>query len=717
MNFQLFKKRIIRSIFRAVLVLGLVLSGIIAIIFISAYIDWNINKDRLLTNLTEYYFTIKNAKQTKKEFVVLDDEGKIIESEPSRIYDRNEVLIGEFTPSKRKIVQLSEIPDTFMRFIISIEDRDFYNHHGIYVKGIIRAFVKNILSLSISEGGSSITQQLSKILFTSRKKTFYRKFLELFGTLSIEKRFTKDEIILMYLNTVYFGHGTYGVESASEIYFDKDIKTLNIFEMSLLVSLIPSPNNYSPYNNAEVCKQKHFIVLSRLAYLGLISGKNLEKRFEDFWNKYQSRRRLPNVSFWKMSINKAPYVIEYIRQSLLEHYNPAEILQGGLKIHTTIDIHVQNLLRASADQYLETFIQSKTNASYYKDLQCAVIVMDPSNGDVLGFIGGRNFTFENQLNRCFNIQRQIGSTVKPLVYASAFDTRLVTPITTFTDRIISYNDKGRIWRPKNYYNKYRGPVFLKQGLTESINTVSVQLLASISPEYFVSETMEKIFKGFEPPRRFIPVLSLALGTVEMSPFDVALCFSTLANEGNKVYPLILKSIKNRFDQEERNYEIIRYSITNRWDERSQARVFSRGACYITSHILKDVFKEEGTAFWATKKVGLKVPLAGKTGTTVDFKDAWCTGITPEFVISVWVGFDDFNKSLGQGAAGGVVAGPILIDLFNKIYWGKTFKDFSIPLNEVVFCDIDKDTGKLATSSSTNIEYNLPFIKGTQPTEY
>jgi len=706
-----------KSILKIFFVVTFILSVYIFIIAISAYIDWEINKDRLLSNLDEYYHTIKNAKYTKREYVILDEEGKIIEAIPTRIYDRNYNLIGEFTPSKRKIIQLEDVPETLIRSLILIEDKNFYKHCGINIKGIIRAAIKNIISFKIVEGGSSITQQLAKILFTSRKKTLYRKFLELYGALSIEKRFTKNDILLMYINTVYFGHGTYGIKSAAELYFNKNVKSLNIFEISLLISIIPSPNYYSPYNNPEISKKKHFIILSRLAKFGLISRKNLKKRFKNFWRKYQNRMKLPNVSFWKMRINRAPYVIEYIRQELLKHFTPAEILQGGLKVYTTVDIEIQNLLRDTAKKYLKEFINTKTNASYYKDLQCAILVMEPKSGDVLGFIGGRNFTFDNQLNRAFNIRRQVGSTIKPLIYTTAIDTKIVTSVTFFTDRIIVYNDKGKRWAPKNYDNIYRGRVLLKDGLIQSINTVSVQLLKLITPEYFVSHTMQRIFSDLDISPKFLPVLSLALGTVEMSPYEVAISYSVIANGGKKVYPLIIRKICNKFGKYIFDYENNRISITNKWKEEGECQIFSRGATFVISYILKNVFKEGGTGFYAAKKVGLKVQIAGKTGTTTEFKDAWCTGFTPDFVITSWVGFDNFQKSLGYGATGGIVAGPIIVDLFNKIYWGKIMKDFPIPSNEVVFCDISRDTGKLATSSSTNIEYNVPFLTGTQPVEY
>ena len=706
-----------KFLFKISLIFIIFILIILIVIGTIAYIDWNKNKDYLLSNLSEYYNTIKNAEETKKEYVILDDEGNIIEIEPTKIYDRNNNLIGVFSPSKRKITQFYELPDSLIKSLIYIEDRNFYKHYGFSIKGIIRATLRNILNFKIVEGGSTITQQLSKILFTSRKKTFYRKFLELYGAISIEKKFKKDEILLMYLNTVYLGHGCYGFKSASELYFKKDVRNLNIFEQSLLISLIPSPNNYSPFNNPQICKKKHFIVLSKLAEANLISKENLKDRFENFWNQFSQNFSIPNISFWKMELNKSPYAVEYVRRKLLSYFTPSEILQGGLKVYTTIDLKFEDILREIAKKNIEEFIQSKTNKDYYKDINAAIIIMEPKTGDVLGFIGGLNFTFENQLNRAFDMKRPVGSTIKPIIYASAFDTKLVAPVTFFTDKIIKYTDKNRIWIPRNYDDYYRGTVFLKDGLVQSINTVSVQLLNLISPEYFVEQILKPSFDDISVNQKFLPVLSLALGSCELSPFEVSILFSILANGGEKIFPLVIKYIANNKDEVIIDYEKEREKKLEEWRSKNKIRIFSKSSAFITSWILKDVFKKNGTAYNSALRKNLKLPIAGKTGTTQDYKDAWFSAFSPEYVVSVWAGFDDYKKSIGKGATGGVIAAPIAIDIFNQLYLNKNFKDFEIPTDEIVFCDISKETGKLANSNSTNIEYNVPFIKGTEPKEY
>ncbi len=693
------------------------------ITFFEAYFEWQHNKERLMNNLRDYYKKIVEG--GKNKYLVLDEEGKVIEVTPTRIYDINNRIIGEFAPTKRQIVKFNEIPKNLIRGLIAVEDKEFYKHHGINIRGILRAIYHDLKAFKLVEGGSSITQQLAKILITSRKKTFKRKFLELFAAFNIEKTFTKDEILLMYLNTVYLGHGIYGIESAAKTYFNKDVKNLNIFESALLISLIPAPNYYSPYFHPDISMKKHLIVLNKLKKAGLVSSYNFDERYKRFWKNLLADRNRINISYWKMDINNAPYVVEYVRQFLVKHFYVSEILQGGLKVYTTIDLNVQNKIRASADIYLSDFIKSKTNKKYYKDLQTAIVVMSPSNGNILGFIGGKNYSFNNQLNRAYKMRRQIGSSIKPFVYTYGIDTKRITLTTIFTDKIVKYDDHGRVYSPKNYSDKYIGKVFAGEALIKSINTVAVQLLNILTPDEFINNVLNKIYTGVTieqinntPAREeFIDGLSLALGTVEMSPVEVGIGFSVIANGGHKVEPILIKSVFDKDNNKLIDCEIKRQEKIDTFKTNREYNIFSTDSCFITSYMLKKVFQPGGTGYYAAKKVGLNITLSGKTGTTSGFKDAWCTGFTKDYVASVWVGFDDYNKTLGFGATGGRVAGPILVDLFNKIYYGKSVKYLTPEDNGVVFCDVCGETGKLADSSCTNIMYNVPFLKGTEPAEY
>ncbi len=718
------KRRSFKIIFWFIFLIFSIISSYLIITFIESYIEWENNKDRLIENLHEYYRKIKN-KGKEREYVILDEEGKIITTEPTRIYDANNNIIGEFAPTKREIVKFNEIPKNLINALITIEDNRFYKHNGIDIKGILRAFYHDIKAFKIVEGGSTITQQLAKILFTSRERTIKRKFLELFATFEIEKDFSKDDILLMYLNTVYLGHGIYGVETASKVYFNKDVRNLDIFESSLLVSIIPAPNYFSPYLHPDRAEKKHLIVLKRLKKEGLISSYKFNERFNRFWKNFLKNRKNINISYWKMDINRAPYIVEYVRQYLVKHFYVSEILQGGLKIYTTIDLNIQNDIRNSVSLYLNSFFEDKTNKNYYKNLQTAVVVLNPTNGDILGFVGGKNYNFQNQLNRAFKIRRQIGSTIKPLIYTYGIDKKKITLMTFFTDKRVSYDDYGRKYIPKNYDNKYIGRVTIEDALVKSINTVSVQLLHYLNPELFVNDVLKKIYKNViidevtekEADINFIDGLSLALGTVEMSPLEVGIEFSVIANGGHKVQPLLIKEVRNKYNDILINNEAKRKIIVNTFKSNDEYTIYNRNSCYIISTALKNVFKKGGTAYYAAKKVGLNIELSGKTGTTSGFKDAWCSGFTKDYVATVWVGFDNYRKTLGKGATGGRVAGPILVNLFNKLYYNKNVNYLKPDVSYIVLCDICKDTGLLATSECTNIEYNVPFFKGTEPTEY
>ncbi len=681
-----------------------------------AYLDWHKNKSRLLNNLFEYHEKLITYNE-KNKYIILNDEGKVTEINPSVIYDNNNKIIGEFSPTKREIVQLSKIPENLIQSLVSIEDRNFYNHKGINYKGILRAFIKNLLSLRIIEGGSSITQQLSKILFTSRRRNIYRKFLELYGSVNIEKKFSKDDILLMYLNTVYFGHGSYGVQSASKLYFNKNVRNLNQFEIALLICIIPAPNYFSPFNNIELAKRKHLIILNSLKQHNLISVKNFENRYNYFWNNFKNKLNISSISYWKMNVNKAPYVVEYIRQYLAKQFTVSEILRGSLEISTTIDLSIQTIVQDSIREYFKYLRTLYTNKKYKENLQVSIIVSKPSTGDILGFVGGENFTFKNQLNRAFHIKRQVGSSFKPFIYAVGIEEEMFTLTTILTDKPVKFKDKNRYYEPKNYSLKYRGPIFYQDGLIKSINTISVQILNHISPKKLINNYLNRIYLDAGATLEFLPVLSLALGTVEMSPYELSVAYDVLANGGEKVFPLLVRGVKNQYNEDIIDNISIQSNIINKWDKNHNKRIFSRGTTYIIADTLKKVFSPEGTARYALKNNPLKIKLCGKTGTTSGFKDAWCVGYTKDYIVIVWIGFDDYSQSLGSGMTGGRLASPLILKIFDKMYWNKTYQDFNIPGDEIIFCNIDAKSGKLASTGSTNILHNVPFLVETEPKDY
>lgn len=710
---MLYKFRGIIIVLGLFLLLPFLYVGITAI---TAYYDWENNKERLIQNLKEYYNKIKDYQQ-KDNYIILDDEGKMIEIEPTRIFDCHHKIIGEFSPSKREIVTLDQIPENLINSLVFIEDHSFYEHHGMSIKGMARALIKNIVSLRVVEGGSSITQQLAKILFTSRQRNIYRKFLELYGALYIEKQFTKKDILLMYLNTVYFGHGTYGLQSASHLYFNKNLRNLNQLEMALLISLIPAPNYISPFNNISVAKKKHKIVLERLKEKNLITHLHFEQRYMAFWQEFEKRLEMPSISYWKMNINQAPYVTEEIRRYLSKRFSVSQILQGNLKIYTTIDLDIQNILQNESYDYYKSLKNVFTNTTDYKQMEMAGVIFNPENGDLLGLIGGKGYTFKNQFNRAFQMKRQIGSVIKPFIYTAGIDEKLYTLTTIMTDQEIVYKDKNRNYIPKNFDFKYRGPVLFREGLFQSINSISVQILNRFKPEYFLTQYLKPIYKDIDVDIQFLPVLSLGLGTVEMNPFELGLAYCILANQGNKVYPSFINQIQLPTGDMVIDNTLIKDSVLSNWSQNNEDRIFSKGACYIISDTLKYVFSQEGTGAYAASHYVLPFRISGKTGTTSYFKDAWCVGYTKDYVVVLWLGFDDYGKSENKFMTGGKLTAPLIIKIFNKLYWNKSYSEIPIPSDELTFCNINKSTGKLAQSSNSNVIYNVPYLNGTQPREY
>lgn len=704
---------------KAVILLFLLVAGLFVLFmltsFLLAYLDWKGSRERLMRNLREYHARIMEY-DGKSPFVILDDEGRMVEIAPTRIYDRSDRVLGEFSPSKREIVQSRDIPVHLLKGLILIEDSGFYQHKGINVKGILRALVKNIMHLRIVEGGSSITQQLSKLLFTSRQVSIYRKFLEVFGTLAIEKEFGKRDILLMYLNTAYFGHGVYGLQAASQLYFNKNLRNLNQFEGALLISLLPSPNVISPFNNTGLAMRKHRIVLDKLKKHGLVSQMDYESRYRAFWSEYGKKLTGPHISYWKMNVNQAPYVVETVRQFLEKQYPVSRILQGSLKVRTTVDMDVQTILQEEVAAYHKGLKSVFTNEADYRNIQIAGIMMHPSTGEILGFVGGNGFTFLNQFNRAFYMKRQVGSSIKPFLYAAALNERSFTLTTVMTDRIMKFRDKNRDYIPKNYDNKNRGEIFFRDALIRSVNTVSVQILHRLTPDLFLRNYLDRIFFDLDDPPGILSVLSLALGTAEMSPYQLATAYSVLANGGNKVYPLLVSDVRDAADETLLDNLPGRRTVLSNWQNAGLARVYPEGVCYIVSDTLRNVFLREGTAY-SEDKSGLKISVSGKTGTTSNNKDAWCAGYTRDYVLVLWMGFDDYQKETSRLLSGGGLVAPLVTRIFNRLYWNRTYEEFPVPSDELTFCNIDRETGKLAQSGSTNILYRVPYLNNTEPRDY
>jgi penicillin-binding protein 1A len=710
---------------------------------------------------------------------------------PSKIYDRNGALISELFTVKREPVTFEQIPKDLINAILAIEDINFYSHNGINLKRVFGALIANIRTGSRSQGASTITMQLARTLFTGREKTWARKIKESWLALKIEKKYSKNEILTLYCNQIYFGHGAYGIQAASQFYFNKPIKDLTLAECALIAGLPQSPNKLSPLKNPLLARNRQELVLKSMVDLGMVSSKEAYDSFQDFWVNFRLQMRSPSQSVFKLSQNKAPHFVEYVRQRLEDIYGTDRIYTDGLKVYTSLDLSQQvlaekylkeglerqnKIYKYTTDRVKETLdkrildsldmismifnlenvnigaqkneervlgylnehiiapldmltflfnseqINRIIETSYTMDLRAGefqkveggFIAIEPKTGYITAMVGGSSFTEDNQINRATQIHRQTGSGFKPYIYTAAIDTKIFTPASIIVDSPVVFFEGDKEWIPDNYGGVYHGKVRLREALRRSINVVTAKIVDRLGVETVIKYA-SKILGITDPEevkKRFPKVYSIALGVVELSPFEQAKGFATFANNGREVTPIAILYVLDRDGNLIDNFEA---KLRKEEARKGKQQIISEQTNYIMLDMLRDVFKPGGTGYRAATENGFDKPAAGKTGTTQNWKDAWFTGFTPDLVTSVWIGFDRNSISLGRGQAGGVVAAPI---------WAKFMRDALVdkpatwyPRPKGVYAvRICRQSGLLPTKDckDTIVEY---FLEGTLPTEY
>ncbi|MDD5015571.1 MAG: penicillin-binding protein 1A [Atribacterota bacterium] len=597
-------------------------------------------------------------------------ENKFIDAINSKVYDINGEIITEFYQENRNPISIFEIPKDLINAFIAIEDSDFYKHKGINLRRILIAQlenIKNMILLSnkdiIPQGGSTITQQLAINTFLTREISFNRKLKDILLALQIERSFTKDEILEMYLNEIYFGHGAYGVQSAARMYFNKNVQDLNLAECALLAGIPRGPSYYSPIINQENSLKRRNIILNRMLILGCISKEDMEQA-------KQSPLELDYNN--KRDQFTAPYFSNFVLSQLLEEYGANVVYKGGLKVYTTLDLEIQN------------FAEKALQESGYEG---AIIAIEPQTGHIKAMVGGKDFG-ESKFNRAIQAYRQPGSAFKPFIYLTALDNGF-TPSNIIEDSPITFENG---WSPENYEQEFNGPVTLREAFEQSINVVGVKLLEQVG----VKEVINYAHKaGITSELR--PDLSLALGTSEITPLEITSAYATIANLGVRIDPLSIIRI------EDYSGNIIKENITQK------KKVFKEETCYVLINMMEGVI-ERGTGWNA--KIGR--PAAGKTGTTDDFIDAWFIGFTPDLVTAVYIGNDD-RKPLGNKMAGGVVAAPIWAKFMKNALENNEKKDFLQP-DKITKISVCKESGLLPTDSCPEV-LTVTFIKGSEPISY
>lgn len=703
----------------------------------------------------------------------------------TKIYADDDILIGELKADKGIFVPLNKIPTHVINAVIAVEDSRFWKHKGIDYIAIGRALLKDIIHIGLKEGGSTITQQLAKVMFLSPEKTLKRKVKEAILAMKIENSLSKNEILELYLNKIYFGHGAYGVEMASRIYFGKSVNNISLAEAAMIAGLIKAPNLYSPFNDFAKARERQYTVLLRMEEEGYIKKSEREMAFKQ-------PLYLSNI---RKGYEANNYFVEYVRKYLEDKYGVEKVYKGNMRVYTTLNrqaqlyasIAIQQGLREldkrrgwrgpiehKKDIDIEKELKTKelnttliTNPNeistgivlkvdknealiktrgfigklsiedarwaskilnnqngttkYLKDFkltdilfpgdvikvsiksikgntirlsleqepqaEAALIAIEPDTGYIRALVGGYDF-LRSDFNRALYAKRQPGSAFKPIIYAAALEHGF-TPTTIINDEPVSYiGTSNTKWTPENADHKYYGPTTLRDALAYSRNIVTIKLLDAVGIDNVI-QFARKIGIQSEMPRD----LTLALGSLTLSPFELTLCYSAFANKGLRPKPIAIKYITDS-----------KGSIIEN-NEPEAEEVIEPQIAFLITTMLEDVVKY-GTG-WRAKSLG--IPVAGKTGTTNDFKDAWFIGYSTKLIATVWVGFDDM-RSLGPQETGARAASPIWVNFMSNFKTENT-DEFEIPEGITIYY-IDPITGILSKDLTTGIkEY---FKEGTEP---
>ncbi len=697
---------------------GVTIVIIILGIFLYFYFNWQSDRDQILKQAELYNNQILKETSIITHYKSIGSKDYKLENvdEPIRVYDAKGELLGEFTNERRRFVSIDNISPYFFYALFATEDKEFYNHSGINYKAIFRAMLKNILAMKFVQGGSTLTQQLSKILFTDRKRNLKRKIYEFFCAKELEKIYTKDDILLMYSNLILLGHGAYGVEYASQLFFKKNAKNLTIGEASFLVGLISNPTRYSPFLHRKHSRVKHKAVLNRMVEVGYIQKKSVKKIFKKFWNSHKFIKKDLQKGKSIIRTNYAPYVLEEVRRFIVKEFGEDFFIKNkGASIYTTIDknlqLHSKNAL-VNHLKYLNKIAPYKVKQSK-KRIQGAVLLTTPKTGAIKVLIGGEAFITKNQFNRALQAKRQVGSSLKPFLYLSGMENKTITPYDVYEDKPVTIEIEGapedqKFWQVHNYNDQYRGYVNLTEALSKSINVVAAKVADKIGVEKLNNILREGLrLNAKEADKRFPPYqYSLALGATEMSPLEINNMFMVLANDGKTTIPYLIEKIK---DNKAR-------IIYNKIPEQNK-RVVSREANYLVVNMMRYVLRPGGTAGHLKSAYALNFDMAGKTGTTQDYRDAWFNGFNPSIVGTIWIGHDD-NLSLGKGFTGGSVAAPLWGQIMKEAQKNVEMGTFKCSDCNLITQPVSLLSGKVPKSENDKyIDKKALFIEGTEPGEY
>jgi penicillin-binding protein 1A len=740
----------------------------------------------------------------------------------TQVFGDDGTLVGEFYLERRTVVSVDKIPKKLIQAFVAAEDSNFFQHKGLDYLGIFRAAIKNVLTFSKKEGASTITQQVARSMLLTPEKKFSRKFKEAILAKRMEERLSKDEILYIYLNQIYLGGGSYGVQIAAETYFGKDVDNLNLAEMAMLAGLTKGPELYSPIKHLDRARERQAYVLERMLKEGYITEAEAEHA-----------RRTPIVITSRKKVNsvQSAYFLEHIRIQLEQKFGEDLLYKGGLKIHTTMNGEMQKaayenvvsglkavdkrqgfrgpvtyLAEDQVEEFCRKVEQGIDTASlkqgetfqgvvvavepskgdvtvrvgdrtgtlprknmawagrtrlenrYGKDdqdktksislgsvievsvitpdnekrgavfaldqeplAQAALIALDPRSGAIKAMIGGYDFR-RSQFNRAVQAKRNPGSAFKPIIYAAALDKNM-TAATVIDDSPVEYPGNGiKAWKPKNYDGVYRGPVTMRMALTNSINVVSIKILEAIGVDYAI-EYAKKL--GITSP--LTANLTLALGSSSLTPLELTSAYAVFASGGFRTTPYFISRVEDAdgriLEQVEPARIPVFSPVTSAVSEEDTTTKPSEDAIGMTavpvispetSYIITNLMENVVTSGTGQRAKALGRPVAGKTGTTNDMKDAWFIGYVPQLVTGVWVGYDQ-EKSLGAGGSGGQAAAPIWTGFMQRALAKFPSESFNPP-KDIAFVSINPRTGRLAKQGAPGSVTEC-FLSGTEPRGY
>lgn len=642
----------------------------------------------------------------------LTDLENVNPAQATQIYSADGKVIHELFTYSRVWLPFEKIPDHVVEATLATEDRVFYDHWGIHLKRIIKPIIVNLLSMSYQEGFSTISMQVARNLYVKKigfEQSITRKLREILTALQVERTYSKQEILEMYLNLSYFGEGSvgafYGIQNAAKNYFNKDANELTIDEGAFLIGVLKGPSNYSPKRHPERALARRNLVLYNMKICDYLAP-----------TVYDSLKALPIVTNeWQNKGVVAPYFTEYVRQQLNAKQEELDInvYEDGLNVYTTLNtMHqavidstikkqlpiVQERVTKSLQPWKKKYEVSDSTFAEKSKVQIAFMAVDHSNGHILAMVGGRDFD-ESKFNRAVQAKRQPGSTFKPFLYATALDNGW-TPVDKLINQpVVLTNPDGTRWTPENFDRTFGGLTTLREGLKRSLNLIASRLILEIGPRN-VADYAKRI--GISTEVR--PYPSLAMGSSDVILKDMVTSFGVFANQGVRVEPVAILRI------EDRHGNVL-------WEHRpNRVEVLNRSTAYILSDMLEDVINlgTGGSTRWKWK---FQAPAAGKTGTTNDYSDAWFMGFTPRLTAGVWVGLDDHMLKLGRLGTGSETALPFWAQFMKTIY-----DTLDIPQEKfiqppgIITLNICNESGEVATNFCPNVINNEVFKSDSHPAE-